>query len=253
MRHILLGFLLMNTSIASELDPVALQDVLAKSFIRDDGALAITDQENRFVRRRPNETEISILKNAVEHWRIVFDKHIETVAPTPKEQRVLLRTFETLPPNDYLEMVLVALGSAESKTIDRDAVFQLVLGQAEKDGFVAFNYDDPRVQLVLEEALELCEDNEYRKLFQDAKNGELARNVVIARQNSGRQLPVKLTEEQVDNAGKGQRRIATDPVAQSGRQNDENSEIQTESEEQVKFSSSRYPVWPYVLVVAALI
>tara|TARA_R110002096_G_scaffold29509_5_gene88945 strand:+ start:10666 stop:11463 length:798 start_codon:yes stop_codon:yes gene_type:complete len=179
------------------------QSILSKASVSENGAVVITDRSDGFVRRNPNHDELAILENIADSWRGIFDTHLSEVAPTPKEQLVILRVCEALSSEEYLEVLEAAIQFVKQGDLAPEVVFRAVIGQGEKDGFVAFNYKSSRVQQLLDDVLEVAVGTDYELLFLKAKRGDLVRNVVLARQNSGRPLPESIGQDgSVVGAGK---------------------------------------------------
>ena len=102
------------------------------------------------------------------NWRSVLD-NIETIAPLPRQQSVLVATATLLPSNVYLQFIEEAINKSEqgkiSKTVIRNGV---IFPGPLRYGFLASNYQNSSVQ-------SMCE--KVKQLF---PNDDQVQNYVIA-------------------------------------------------------------------------
>jgi hypothetical protein len=116
----------------------------------------------------------------LDHWRELLDH----AAELPRNQGLYGNTVGLiggaaahLPPTDYLEFVEKVIDLAEAKKIPKEAVFDQIKGENKKDGFMAWNWADPRVRRLVQRAQRLVseKDKVTSAWLKDLLSGDLAK------------------------------------------------------------------------------
>jgi hypothetical protein len=127
--------------------------------------------------------------------------------------------------DEYLRFQLALLEQVENNKIQSDVVLESLFGFADKEGFLAYNFSDSRVQRILRKAIEFSEPGTaVHQMLVRTKGGELREQVRIQKGSSGLDLPVDLIAE----------------PGGSTKENAETGEINRRSEIEISSSSAVY-------------
>lgn len=94
--------------------------------------------------------EFKQLSNKAEEVWLAASQNVNLVAPTEETKDILFDSFEGLSPESYLQYINRALDYYQSHIIDKYAFEGFVLlPHGEKQFFLSYNYQDPRVRAFL--------------------------------------------------------------------------------------------------------
>jgi hypothetical protein len=127
------------------------------------------------------------------NWRYIL-ANLSAIAPDLRRQCLIMAAAESLPPSDYLDFLNTLCDSVASDKTSQFEVDSIQDGDAQKEGFLAYNYDNPRVALVIRkiQGLEIAKrpnDADTRKYFAEMESGELKENAVQEWRDGDGDLP----------------------------------------------------------------
>ncbi len=127
---------------------------------------------------------------------------LSSIAPDSRQQHLITAAAEALSPSDYVDFLNTLcdmIASGTSPKLDIDSIKD---GESRKEGFLACNYDDPRVATVIQKierlSLEKRPNNpEEMEFFAQMKSGKMKENVVQHLKEDGGRTPERFVRERV--------------------------------------------------------
>lgn len=134
-------------------------------------------------------------RSVVMNWQEVLNS-MESLAPDLRRQALVVVSAEFLPPKDYVQFVSRISDLKASNQISVEALHFVLWARMAKDGFLAFNYDQPDVAAAiskLESAVMTNAPNDWRDFFADLKSGKMKQRVIERRNREGDKLPESMS------------------------------------------------------------
>jgi len=134
---------------------------------------------------------MDFVREVTANWKQILNE-LPNIAPDPRRQSLLIVAAEFLPPKDYVAFVdgLCALRSRGQLT--PDGLLCVLWAKMLKDDFLAYNYDQPEVSMVVAK-LEVLVDKDYpnegNNFFAKLKSGEMKARLIERRAREGEKLP----------------------------------------------------------------
>jgi len=135
-----------------------------------------------------------------ENWKAILGDFSE-IAPDARRQHLITAAAESLAPSDYVDFLdgicdLKANGKVPGIDVD-----SIVDGSVQKEGFLAYNYDDPRVAAVVRKIEALAKAKRPNNAddvayFAQLESGKMKQNLIAHRKEEGESLPEKLASRQ---------------------------------------------------------
>jgi hypothetical protein len=154
-----------HLSSANALDlPLQVQNYLQTQHLLDEGEKPLPDS------RAANANVF--VEYTLTHWQAMLD-NISTIAPTSRQQYIIIRAIESLPGKVYLDALNKLCDLEEKKIISTAALEFAIDGRIPKNGFLANNYQDPRVvRLVCRAQRLLPRDAKIQGVLADILSGK---------------------------------------------------------------------------------
>ena len=127
------------------------------------------------------------------HWRYII-ANFSDIAPDLRRKYLITTAAETLSPSDYLDFLNALCDAMASGSISQSFVDQIADGGAEKEGFLAYNYDKPRVADVIRKIERLSyasgrRSTDDKEFFTEMESGKLKQNAIQAWRDEEGDLP----------------------------------------------------------------
>ncbi len=162
-----------------------------KSFL-DDEINAVTE-DGFLPSRMPASSDFA--RSVVMNWPEVLNS-VESLAPDLRRQALVVVAAEFLPPKDYVQFVNRISDLKTSSRISIEALHFVLWARMTKDGFLAFNYDQPDVAAAiskLERHVMANAPNDWRDYFADIKSGKMKQRLIEKRNREGDKLPESMS------------------------------------------------------------
>ena len=147
----------------------------AKAFLADENKGVLEDSTP------PAQTaqDLAFLRYVAENWRQALTL-LDTDAPDPRRQRLIIAAAEVLPARDYVSFLNGVCALSESgkiKIIGQDFCY----GYFIKESFLEYNYDNPMVAALIDRMEAICKNQdpeEWGEYFAEIKSGKRKEELV---------------------------------------------------------------------------
>ena len=132
------------------------------------------------------------------HWRDIV-ANCASIAPDKRRQNLIAAAAEALPPDDYVNFLNGLSDSIASGKTPSFDIYAITDGVREKQGFLAYNYDNPRVAIVIQKLEALCiarrpNDPDVKKAWGEMKSGQAKIKIAEYMRENGQHMPELLVE-----------------------------------------------------------
>jgi hypothetical protein len=211
--------------------------------VTDDGLVAPSAQGSRV-----------FVRYVCDHWRAILED-FAMIAPDTRRQYLIIASAESLPPSDYVDFLNTLCDLRVNGKIAQFDTDSIIDGQQQKHGFLACNYDNPRVAAVIRkiEALTIAkrpnnnDDNEY---FTQLKSGKMKQDLLKHLQHVGERIPEVLPSE--NKTYHPDTPLSTTPQHQLVTPSRSMTQNNPTVEPLVSSDELRTPMWPWAVGITTL-
>jgi len=184
------------------------------------------------------------------HWRDIV-ANCGSIAPDKRRQNLIAAAAEALPPTDYVDFLNSVCDSITSGKTPSFDIYAITDGVREKEGFLAYNYDDPRVAEVIRKLEAICiakrpNDPNEKNLWTAEKSGKAKQNVIEYMKENGRRMPQELAgaNPQIPSATPTTTKVTPSQTSALA--------ATAQDHESDRIAATKATVWPWVIGVLAL-
>ena len=216
-----------------------------KNGVTDDGLVAPSAKDSR-----------NFVQYVCEHWKPILGD-FSKIAPDSRRQYLIVASSESLSPSDYVDFLNTLCDLVVSRGIPQFNIDSIADGDTQKHGFLACNYDNPRVAAVIRklEALSIAKrpnDPEEKEFFAQMKSGKMKQDLVKHWQHVGERMPERLVSNKIQTPQPNSSLLTTPPNASVGSPAPLTPSAQAPASSDLTVER-RAPVWPWVVGILALL